>query len=114
MRSSGDLKKNESESRSFVFTDPSSSGNLSSSESSSSSSSRTHKSESDAVPKPIGQIRVIIHDADVAEGIFENKCGKDAILTVSSLKQGIGPTEDRKFWMQPSVSVICILQLLFR
>jgi hypothetical protein len=76
------FKKNTSEIRSFVFAKPGLSSN---------SGSQFQESE-------LGSVKLVIHEAKLQQGIFNNNCG------IHETPSGISlANEDQKFWTRPSV-----------
>ena len=105
------FKENSAEFRSFIFTDPKAeptstitTTSTTSSTTPASSSSASSNSVVQNTTSQIGQIKVIIHEAILKDGLFDNKCGKPSStpLTNDPTTTNTNNT-NTKFWMQPSV-----------
>ena len=80
------FKRDSNDLRSFIFANP----------------SFQDSSSSSVSDKPLGQIRVVIHEAEVVEGIFHNKSGTHVVPHApESISEG------KKFWQQASVRHTC-------
>ena len=109
------FKENSAEFRSFIFTDPKAEPTTTSATTTTTSSSSTTPASSSAssnntiqnTTSQIGQIKVIIHEAILKDGLFDNKCGKPSSTPLTNDPTNTSNTNNTntntKFWMQPSV-----------
>lgn len=82
-------KKNTIDLRAFVFSSPA----LASAEDELNPQIREEMSK-----KPLGQIKIIVHEATVSDGIFENKSGFHEMPPAQKVSEG------KKFWQQASLT----------